>query len=198
MLPIMGLFAEIYRDRHGETKDLYDVMFSAGATVDDYFPSHFDYATPFGHVVRRPLFGDLPRAIMDRVGRDQGLETSASTYLVPGADARCSTPLGEALSNPRKLGRPRLFRQRTSTRAPDDLDALTATSYASSTRASYVTPTPEHVSSRESSSDSPCCASTGPQLEEQVTSAHLEERASKQSAVVRLASALMLDDPVSP
>ena len=86
-----------------------------------------------------------------------------------------------------------LFRQRTSTRAPDDLDALTATSYASSTRASYVTPTPEHVSSRESSSDSPCCV-----LEAQVTNAHLEERASKRSAVVRLASAPMLDDPISP
>ena len=34
-----------------------------GSTVDDYFPSHFDYETPFGQVVRKPLFGDLPRAM---------------------------------------------------------------------------------------------------------------------------------------
>ena len=74
MLPIMGLFAEIYRDRHGETRDLYEAMFADGSSVDDYFPSHFDYETPFGQVVRKPLFGDLPRAIRirpirNRVGR---------------------------------------------------------------------------------------------------------------------------------
>ena len=183
VLPIMGLFAEIYRDRHGETKDLYEAMFADGSTVDDYFPSHFDYETPFGQVVRKPLFGDLPRAIMDRVDREHGTEIDASKYLVPGADARFTAPLDEQLSNPRKLGRPRLFRQRTSSRPPDDGDAMTAaSSFAPSSR----------VSSGRIVTD----ADSSP---EKVVG--LEERRSKRSAVVRLASAPLLDvadEPLSP
>ena len=192
VLPIMGLFAEIYRDRHGETRDLYEAMFADGSSVDDYFPSHFDYETPFGQVVRKPLFGDLPRAIMDRVDREHGTEIDTSKYLTPGADARFTAPLDEQLSNPRKLGRPRLFRQRTSKSAPDDVDAMTTvTSFASSTRASSGrvvtdagTTTPER---------------TPASPPEQV--AGLAERRSKRSAVVRLASAPLLDvddEPLSP
>ena len=183
VLPIMGLFAEIYRDRHGETKDLYEAMFADGSTVDDYFPSHFDYETPFGQVVRKPLFGDLPRAIMDRVDREHGTEIDASKYLVPGADARFTAPLDEQLSNPRKLGRPRLFRQRTSSRPPDDGDAMTA--------ASSFAP-----SSQRSSGRIVTDADSSPEK-----AVGLEERRSKRSAVVRLASAPLLDvadEPLSP
>ena len=179
----MGLFAEIYRDRHGETKDLYEAMFADGSTVDDYFPSHFDYETPFGQVVRKPLFGDLPRAIMDRVDREHGTEIDTSKYLTPGADARFTAPLDEQLSNPRKLGRPRLFRQRTSSRPPDDGDAMTA--------ASSFAPSSQRSSGRVVTD-----ADSSP---EKVVG--LEERRSKRSAVVRLASAPLLDvadEPLSP
>ena len=106
--------------------------------------------------------------------------------------ARFTAPLDEQLSNPRKLGRPRLFRQRTSKSAPDDVDAMTTvTSFASSTRASSGrvvtdagTTTPER---------------TPASPPEQV--AGLAERRSKRSAVVRLASAPLLDvddEPLSP
>ena len=109
-----------------------------------------------------------------------------------GTDARFTAPLDEQLSNPRKLGRPRLFRQRTSKAAPDDVDAMTTvTSFASSTRASSGrvvtdagTTTPER---------------TPASPPEQV--AGLAERRSKRSAVVRLASAPLLDvddEPLSP
>ena len=102
------------------------------------------------------------------------------------------SPIDEQLSNPRKLGRPRLFRQRTSKSAPDDVDAMTTvTSFASSTRASSGrvvtdagTTTPER---------------TPASPPEQV--AGLAERRSKRSAVVRLASAPLLDvddEPLSP
>ena len=118
---------------------------------------------------------------------------SGSVALTPGADARFTAPLDEQLSNPRKLGRPRLFRQRTSKSAPDDVDAMTTvTSFASSTRASSGrvvtdagTTTPER---------------TPASPPEQV--AGLAERRSKRSAVVRLASAPLLDvvddEPLSP
>ena len=167
-------------------------MFADGSSVDDYFPSHFDYETPFGQVVRKPLFGDLPRAIMDRVDREHGTEIDTSKYLTPGADARFTAPLDEQLSNPRKLGRPRLFRQRTSKAAPDDVDAMTTvTSFASSTRASSGrVVTNEGTTTPERTPASP---------PEQV--AGLAERRSKRSAVVRLASAPLLDvddEPLSP
>ena len=103
--------------------------------------------------------------------------------LVPGADARFTAPLDEQLSNPRKLGRPRLFRQRTSSRPPDDGDAMTA--------ASSFAP-----SSQRSSGRIVTDADSSP---EKVVG--LEERRSKRSAVVRLASAPLLDvadEPLSP
>ena len=120
---------------------------------------------------------------MDRVDREHGTEIDASKYLVPGADARFTAPLDEQLSNPRKLGRPRLFRQRTSSRPPDDGDAMTA--------ASSFAP-----SSQRSSGRIVTDADSSPEK-----AVGLEERRSKRSAVVRLASAPLLDvadEPLSP
>ena len=155
------------------------------------------------------ILGNLGR--VDRNARDMNVrqalafaaaalvsaETPASPvcdeqYITPGADARFTAPLDEQLSNPRKLGRPRLFRQRTSKSAPDDVDAMTTvTSFASSTRASSGrVVTNEGTTTPERTPASP---------PEQV--AGLAERRSKRSAVVRLASAPLLDvddEPLSP
>ena len=188
VLPIMGLLAEIVATA---TARRGICTRRCSASCRRLLPSHFDYETPFGQVVRKPV-GDLPRAIMDRVDREHGTEIDTSKYLTPCADARFTAPLDEQLSNPRKLGRPRLFRQRTSKSAPDDVDAMTTvTSFASSTRASSGrVVTDEGTTTPERTPASP---------PEQV--AGLAERRSKRSAVVRLASAPLLDvddEPLSP
>jgi len=114
VLPIMGLFAEIYQNRRGETRDIYDALMEGGS-VEYYFPKTFEYETPFGQVLTRPLFGDLPRAMMDLIDREQGLhEKKRTAYVIPGADTRREAPPLEDLpSRTRTFARPRFFRQQT-------------------------------------------------------------------------------------
>ena len=42
------------------------LLMGATRSTEDYFPKYFDYNLPDGTTRRKPLFGDLPRAIMDR------------------------------------------------------------------------------------------------------------------------------------
>ncbi|KAH8093629.1 hypothetical protein JL720_4776 [Aureococcus anophagefferens] len=72
VLPLMGLFSEVYRARGDGAKHIYGAIVEGGG-ADYYFPHSFDYVTPSKTVVRRVLFGDLPRAIMAKIDADLGL-----------------------------------------------------------------------------------------------------------------------------
>eukprot|EP00629_Pelagomonadales_sp_RCC1024_P005777 CAMPEP_0119296062 /NCGR_PEP_ID=MMETSP1329-20130426/50379_1 /TAXON_ID=114041 /ORGANISM="Genus nov. species nov., Strain RCC1024" /LENGTH=890 /DNA_ID=CAMNT_0007296993 /DNA_START=122 /DNA_END=2795 /DNA_ORIENTATION=+ len=92
VLPIMGLFDKIYRERASDSlvASVYQMLLK-GATrsTEDYFPKYFDYALPNGESIRKPLFGDLPRAIMDRIDEEYGVvRRKQAPYLTPGADTR--------------------------------------------------------------------------------------------------------------
>ena len=124
VLPVMGLFAEVYRSRHAETKHIFDALLEGGS-IDYYFPRHLDYATPFGTTVERPLFGDLPRAIMARIDAEQGIKPDVDRkYTTPAADTRREPGLLEETTFPRKFGKPRAARvRRLFSRASDGGDA---------------------------------------------------------------------------
>ena len=93
VLPIMGLFYKIYRDRSGDSlvASVYEALVSRGS-VEDFFPRYFDYETRNG-TIRKPLFGDIPRAIMARIDWDQGLASpGVDRFFLPGADPLSSQP----------------------------------------------------------------------------------------------------------
>ena len=70
---------------------VYEALVSRGS-VEDFFPRYFDYETRNG-TIRKPLFGDLPRAIMARIDRDQGLASPGmDRFFLPAADPLSSQP----------------------------------------------------------------------------------------------------------
>jgi hypothetical protein len=76
----MGLFYKIYRDRSGDSlvASVYEALVSRGS-VEDFFPRYFDYETRNG-TIRKPLFGDLPRALMARIVKRQGSVSVDAAY----------------------------------------------------------------------------------------------------------------------
>ena len=66
--------------------------------------------------MQRPLFGDLPRAIMARIDADQGIKgEDQGKFTTPAADTRREPGLLEEQTFPTKFGKPRaaLFRARS-------------------------------------------------------------------------------------
>ena len=139
VLPIMGLFYKIYRDRSGDSlvASVYEALVSRGS-VEDFFPRHFDYETRNG-TVRKPLFGDLPRAIMARIDRDQGLASPGmDRFFLPGADPTASQPHHMQHQSHRSMHRRR--RRRGSPPTPLRAILSRGLSLRSSSRRSSTTP----------------------------------------------------------
>lgn len=126
VLPLMGLFSEVYRARGDGAKHIYGAIVEGGG-ADYYFPHSFDYVTPSKTVVRRVLFGDLPRAIMAKIDADLGLAPAPrAPFVTPGADTRRDAGLLEEKSSSRGFfARPRLplWRASVSTADSDVRDA---------------------------------------------------------------------------
>ena len=126
VLPLMGLFSEVYRTRGDDAKHIYGAIVEGGG-ADYYFPHSFDYVTPSKTVVRRVLFGDLPRAIMAKIDADLGLAPAPrAPFVTPGADTRRDAGLLEEKSSSRGFfARPRLplWRASVSTADSDVRDA---------------------------------------------------------------------------
>ena len=90
MLPMLGLFAELYRDRHGASKEAYEVL---EPLRDRLFPKTFEYTyiSPDGLETREtlPLFGDLCQAVMHVVDAAQaGPHRRPQPDFAPGTTAQ--------------------------------------------------------------------------------------------------------------
>merc|ERR1712166_906360 len=81
MLPMLGLYTEIYDNRDKPAvKDMYAMI---AQNIDGIFPQEFEYTIAEGQTVTKPLFGDLIQAVEAVVEAVKSTESD---------EFRCSTP----------------------------------------------------------------------------------------------------------
>ena len=97
MLPMLGIYAEIYKNRHGSAASVYAVI---EPFRDRFFPAAFDYkfTRPDGTetVETMPLFGDLVDGVelavqITEAGKDDPIWRREVPDLAPGTHARRHT-----------------------------------------------------------------------------------------------------------
>ena len=98
MSPILGLVAEIYRERH-ERPGAWALLKDR---LDELFPHTFNYTRESGASVELPLFGDLALAmirIVDHEEKKRGRDFSPEQLLrglAPGTSGQRHSPLGKS------------------------------------------------------------------------------------------------------
>lgn len=89
--PMLGLFHEIYRERHGSRRDAWAVL---EPRIDTLYPRSFDWTHTGldGDITERaPLFGDLidaARLVVDDGQNDDSTDLARFTGFSPGTNAQ--------------------------------------------------------------------------------------------------------------
>jgi hypothetical protein len=69
MLPMLGLYQQIYANRHEERmKKIHDVI---EPIISDVFPATFEYTSDFTGTITKPLFGGLIEALRSKAQQDE-------------------------------------------------------------------------------------------------------------------------------
>lgn len=89
MLPMLGLFMELYRNRDGASREAYALI---EPLLDEIYPRQFEYAHDGSEESEHlPLFGDLVDAAKDFVDRERDPSLPVDPSHMPGTFARRRT-----------------------------------------------------------------------------------------------------------
>ena len=89
MLPLLGLYADLYKERNGRNADAYAFIEPIKSRL---FPATFDYVhrdlDGVETTTKKVLFGDLVAAVEDLIDQDTAVEGSVHKDYKPGTNAQ--------------------------------------------------------------------------------------------------------------